>query len=73
MAVMDATEKMLEKRWVWKLRYLFLQKPFFILLSRFLCITVGFSLQNMHYSLCFSLEKPFEKFHLSRRLHCAGV
>ena len=73
MAVMDATEKMLEKRWLWKLRYLFLQQPFFILLSRFLLIIVGFNLRNMHHSLCFSLEKPFKKSHLSRRLHCAGV
>ena len=74
MAVMDVTEELLEKRWVWKLRYLFLQKPFFLLLSRFLCITVGFNLRNMHYSLCFSLEKPFKKVSLvPQTTSCWGV
>ena len=68
MAVMDVTEEMLEKRSVWKLRYLFLQKPFFILLSRFLCITVGLNLRNMHHSLCFSLKKPFKN--LLKSLTC---
>ena len=73
MAVMDVTEELLEKRLVWKLRYLFLQKPFFLLLSRFLCSIAGFNLRNMHYSLCFLLKKPFKKSYLSSTLHCAGV
>ena len=73
MAVMDVMEELLEKRSVWRLRYLFLQKPFFLLLSRFLCSIVGFNLRNMHYSLCFLLKKPFKKSYLSSTLHCAGV